>query len=158
MPEDTLQPGRDMLSPEARSRLMSRIRGRDTRPEVAIRKALFALGLRYHLHDAGLPGRPDLVFRGRRAVIFVHGCYWHGHDCHLFQFPAHNAGFWRSKIEGNVARDRRNEQALRAANWRILTVWECAIRGKTRLGIQAVVDECARWLRSDEAEAVIRGR
>lgn len=157
MGQETLETGRDILSPYARSRLMSRIRGGNTRPELAIRKALFALGFRYRLHDTRLPGRPDLVFAGRRAVIFVHGCYWHGHDCHLFRFPAANAEFWRLKIQRNMARDRRDHEALRAAGWRVLTVWECALRGKTRLGILRVSTECAQWLRSEQDEAAIAG-
>lgn len=145
------------MSAEQRSLLMSRIRGRNTRPELTIRKALFALGFRYRLHAAGLPGRPDLVLASRRAVIFVHGCYWHGHDCHLFRFPAGNAEFWRSKIQRNIARDLRDSEALRAEGWRVLTIWECAVRGKTRLGILQVTTECARWLHSEEIQGVIAG-
>jgi DNA mismatch endonuclease (patch repair protein) len=145
------------MTPEARSRLMSRIRGRNTRPEILVRKGLFSLGFRYRLHAASLPGRPDLVFPGRRAVIFVHGCFWHGHGCHMFRYPSGNADFWRAKIDGNAARDRRGHEALLMAGWRVLTVWECALRGKARRPIEDVIAECSRWLRSTEHEATLAG-
>jgi DNA mismatch endonuclease (patch repair protein) len=149
--------GRDRLSPEDRSRLMSRIRGRDTKPEMLVRRGLFRLGFRYRLHRADLPGRPDLVFPGHHAVIFVHGCFWHGHGCHLFRHPSGNAAFWRAKIDGNVARDSGNQKSLAAAGWRVFTVWECALRGRQRLATEAVIIECARWLCSDELVGQLTG-
>jgi DNA mismatch endonuclease (patch repair protein) len=145
------------MSAQERTMLMARIRGRDTKPEITIRKALFAQGFRYRLHGSRLPGRPDLVFAGLRAVIFVHGCFWHGHGCHLFKLPSGNAEFWRAKIEGNRERDKRAQKALRTGGWRVLTVWECSLRGKSRLDLQAVVAECARWLRSNELEGQLAG-
>lgn len=130
----------------ARSELMSRIGGKDTKPEVRLRKALHRLGYRYRLHDGGLPGRPDIVFPGRKAVIFVNGCYWHGHGCHLFRLPRTNTEFWRTKIAGNVARDARNLRQLEEMGWRHLTVWECSTRGPGRIGLDAVVKAVMRWL------------
>lgn len=129
-----------------RSRLMSRIRGVDTKPEVRLRKALHREGFRYRLHDARLPGRPDIVFPGRKAVIFVNGCFWHGHDCSLFHWPKSNAEFWQTKILGNIERDRRNLRLLDELGWRSLTVWECAMRGPHRIGFDAVCIAVVQWL------------
>lgn len=120
----------DVLTPEQRRLNMSRIRGRDTKPEMLIRHGLHALGLRYRLHDRRLPGCPDLVFARHRAVVFVHGCFWHAHGCALSKLPATRREFWREKLRNNSARDRRAVEALRAAGWRVLVVWECAIRGQ----------------------------
>lgn len=118
----------DKLTPENRSALMSRIRSRDTKPEMAVRRLLHGLGYRYVLHDTRLPGKPDLVFPSRRKVLFVHGCFWHGHDCGRGFRPVKNAEFWAAKIDGNRARDRRHVRAISAQGWQVLTVWECAIR------------------------------
>jgi DNA mismatch endonuclease (patch repair protein) len=107
---------------------MSRIRGKDTAPELMLRRALFRLGLRYVLHDRRLPGRPDLVFPRHRAVIFVHGCFWHRHGCGAFRWPATRRAYWRAKIMGNVTRDETALSALNADGWRVLVLWECAMR------------------------------
>lgn len=107
---------------------MAGIRGRDTRPELLLRKALHARGLRYRLHDRRLPGRPDMVFPKWRTVVFVHGCFWHGHGCHLFKWPATRAEWWREKIGANRERDRRNAGELATLGWAVLTVWECELR------------------------------
>ncbi len=136
---------------------MSGIRGRNTRPELLIRKGLFALGFRYRLHTAGLPGKPDIVLRKYNAVIFVNGCFWHGHDCHLFRLPATRPEFWRTKIDSNIARDAAVHGSLHQLGWRQLTVWECALKGKTRLGLEAVLLRIARWLKGDETTGDIRG-
>jgi len=136
---------------------MARIGGKHTRPELAVRKSLHSLGFRFRLHVVGLPGRPDLVFPSRRAVVFVHGCYWHGHDCHLFRFPAGNAEFWRLKLERNRTRDANVRAALLALGWRVMTIWECSIRGRGKIGIEAMAAECSRWLRSSEPEGSISG-
>lgn len=120
----------DKLSPEGRSALMSRIRAKDTQPEMAVRRLLHALGYRYVLHDKRLPGKPDLVFPGRRKVIFVHGCFWHGHSCGRGFRPSSNAAFWAAKIDSNRSRDRRNVRAIRAQGWRVFIVWECAAQPK----------------------------
>lgn len=120
----------DKLSPEARSALMSRIGAKDTLPEMSVRRMLHALGYRYVLHDKRLPGKPDLVFPGRRKVVFVHGCFWHGHSCARGFRPSTNAAFWVAKIDGNRARDRRSLRAIRAQGWRVFTVWECEVQAK----------------------------
>ncbi len=113
---------------------MSRVRGRDTKPEMAVRRMLHAAGLRYRLHGKGLPGRPDLVFAGRNAVVFVHGCFWHMHKCQLGKpVPATNKDFWAEKRRGNALRDRRNRRQLKAAGWRVFEIWECETRDPARL-------------------------
>lgn len=134
---------------------MSGIRGRDTKPEMQIRRALHARGFRYRLHDRHLPGRPDLVFPSRKAVIFINGCFWHGHDCHLFRWPGTRPEFWRTKIGGNIARDERNRQLLLEAGWRVLDVWECALRGPERQSLEDVVDACVAFLTGDARSASI---
>lgn len=115
-------------SPE-RSAVMRAVKGRDTGPERRLRSLLHAMGYRFRLHAADLPGKPDIVFRGRARAIFVHGCFWHGHDCRRgARAPKTNAEYWREKIARNVARDARNEAALRGAEWGVETVWECELR------------------------------
>ena len=109
---------------------MSRIKGKNTKPEMIVRQWLWQNGYRYRLHRKDLPGKPDIVFAGRRKVIFVHGCFWHKHDCKYFKWPKSNAEFWRRKIEGNVRRDTDNYAALTATGWDYLVVWECEIKGK----------------------------
>ncbi|MEO1989241.1 MAG: very short patch repair endonuclease [Martelella sp.] len=147
----------DTVSPEVRSRMMSGIRGKDTKPEIVIRKALHAAGFRYRLHDRRLPGKPDMVFPKYRAVLFIHGCFWHGHDCHLFRLPSTRAEFWKAKIEGNVARDRAATEQLQTAGWRVGTVWECALKGREKLEFAAVAGQLADWLRSDGSAIELRG-
>lgn len=116
----------DTLSPDERSRRMAKIRGRDTSPELVVRRLVSALGCRYRLHVRGLPGRPDLVLRSRSTVIFVNGCFWHRHTCPRGRSaPSSRRAFWEAKFEANVARDRRVRRQLRAMGWRVITVWEC---------------------------------
>ena len=136
---------------------MSSIRAKDTRPEMIVRRGLHARGFRYRLHDRRFPGRPDLVFPQRRAVILVHGCFWHGHNCHLFKWPKSRAEFWRRKINGNRERDSSNMTRLRAAGWRVLVIWECALRGRLRRPVDAVLDEAGRWLRSGDRDCELIG-
>lgn len=147
----------DIVSPEKRSAMMAGIRGKDTRPEIIIRKALFARGLRYLVHDKRLPGKPDLVFPKRKAVIFVEGCFWHGHDCHLFKMPSTRQDFWKTKISVNRQRDARVRADLQELGWRYLTVWECALKGKTRLPFSDLVDTIIEWIESVEPTAIIEG-
>lgn len=125
---------------------MATIKNRNTKPEVVLRKALFALGLRYRLHARSLPGTPDLVFARYHAVVFVHGCFWHGHGCSLFVVPATRTEFWLGKIGVNQARDEHAVAALRDQGWRVLTVWECALRGADRLAPEVLAARVARWL------------
>ena len=137
--------------------MMSGIRGTNTKPELIIRRGLHAEGFRYRLHDQRLPGRPDLVFPKYRAVIFVHGCFWHGHDCHLFKWPKTRKDFWKTKITRNRLVDDRAVLALQKAGWRICVVWECAIKGRTRLTADRMVDRCVSWLRSKRRIGEIKG-
>jgi DNA mismatch endonuclease, patch repair protein len=119
----------DVFSPEKRSAVMRRIKGRDTGPELAVRRILRAAGIGYRLGGRGLPGRPDLVMKGRRVAVFVHGCFWHGHDCARgARKPKANADYWSAKIGRNRARDVAARQALEADGWRVVTVWECAMK------------------------------
>ncbi|WP_313197173.1 very short patch repair endonuclease [Rhizobium sp.] len=147
----------DVVSPEKRSQMMAGIKGKNTKPELAIRKALFALGCRYRIHDKRLPGKPDLVFSSRKAVLFVEGCFWHQHHCHLFKMPSSKQDFWRAKIEGNRLRDMRVREELQVQGWRHLTVWECALKGRTRLPFPVVIDRIRAWLESAEPTGEIEG-
>lgn len=118
----------DFLSATERSERMSRIRGKDTQPELALRKALHRQGFRYRLHGAGLPGKPDLVFPRYRTVVFVHGCFWHRHaGCKIASTPKSNTLFWVDKFQKNLARDERVTKALEEAGWKVLVVWECEL-------------------------------
>jgi len=143
----------DVLTAEQRQFNMSRIRGRDTKPEMLIRRGLHARGFRYRLQDRKLPGRPDLVFPRYHAVVFVHGCFWHGHDCPLFKLPATRQEFWMTKIRTNRARDVRTTAALLELGWRVANVWECSLRGPGRLTCDEVITRCQTFLLS---EAVTR--
>ena len=119
----------DVFTPEKRSAVMRRVKGRDTAPEMKVRRMLRAAGIGYRLGGCGLPGRPDVVMKGRKVVVFVHGCFWHGHHCPRgARKPKANAVYWLAKIEGNRARDASVAATLTAAGWRVLTVWECRLR------------------------------
>jgi len=135
--------------------MMAGIRGKNTGPEMLLRRGLHGLGWRYRLHGGKLPGKPDLVFAGRRALVFVNGCFWHGHDCHLFRWPGTRAGFWRDKIAGNIARDLRVRDALLADSWRIAEVWECRLKGREREPLDEVLACCDAFLRSEDQRLVI---
>jgi DNA mismatch endonuclease (patch repair protein) len=148
----------DVVSAAVRSRMMAGIRGTNTKPELILRKGLHAQGFRFRLHDRALPGKPDIVFPRYRAVIFAHGCFWHGHDCHLFKWPSTRPEFWQQKIGRNREVDARSEAALADAGWRRAIVWECALKGRTKLPLEEVIARCAEWLRSDEPVLEIRGR
>lgn len=117
----------DRLDPAVRSRLMQKVRGKDTKPEHAVRKAAHAAGFRFRLHRKDLPGKPDLVFPRWRAAIFVHGCFWHGHDCSKGRPPKSRPEYWLPKIEANRERDARKQRELEALGWRVLTIWQCEI-------------------------------
>jgi DNA mismatch endonuclease (patch repair protein) len=127
----------DTLSPFARSKRMSQIRGRDTKPEIIVRRLLHRMGYRYRLHAKDLPGHPDIVFRKRRRAIFVHGCFWHRHtdpECRLARLPKSRLDFWLPKLEGNRARDVANVERLESMGWQVLLVWECELRDREQLG------------------------
>ncbi|MCL4309669.1 MAG: very short patch repair endonuclease [Actinobacteria bacterium] len=146
----------DIVPPEVRSRMMAGIRGKNTKPELAIRKGLFAKGFRYRLHDSRLPGKPDLVLPRYHAVIFVNGCFWHGHNCPLFKWPASNTEFWRDKITRNRENDKKCRTEVAKLGWRVLTIWECSFRGPKKRPIETVVEETAMWLRSDSVKMEIK--
>jgi DNA mismatch endonuclease (patch repair protein) len=148
----------DVVDKSTRSRMMSGIRGKDTRPELAVRKALHALGFRYRLQGRGIPGKPDLVFPKHAALINVNGCFWHGHNCHIFKMPSTRTDFWREKIHSNIARDKKNLAACRKLGWKTLVVWECAIKGKTRLPPDELENVMQNWLLYDNQDAEITGR
>lgn len=119
----------DIVDRKTRSRMMSGIRAKNTRPELLVRRGLFALGYRYRLHCKSLPGRPDIVMSRHRVAILIHGCFWHGHaGCPYFRFPASNPEFWRRKLLGNAERDLQHAEALINRGWRVAVVWECALR------------------------------
>ena len=136
---------------------MGGIKAKNTQPELAVRRALHALGFRFRLHSGDLPGKPDIVLHRWKAVIFVHGCFWHGHDCPLFKLPLTRREFWNEKIRRNIERDKEVTEKLKALGWRVLTVWECSLKGKKKLGIQAATDLIERWLREGQGNMEIRG-
>lgn len=147
----------DVLTAEQRRLNMSNIRGRDTKPEMLIRCGLHARGLRYRLQDRSLPGRPDLVFPKYRAVILVHGCFWHGHTCPMFRLPGTRPEFWTAKIDANRARDTRASEALATQGWRVLTIWECSLRGPARWPVKDLLDASAAFIRGDAHQLEITG-
>ncbi|WP_324751327.1 very short patch repair endonuclease [Sphingomonas sp. LY54] len=137
--------------------MMSGIRNKNTAPEILLRRGLHGRGFRFRLHVNGLPGKPDIVFPKYRAVLFAHGCFWHQHDCHLFKWPKSREEFWRDKIRQNRVRDIALVEALRASGWRIGIVWECALKGRTRLPLAEVLDRCEAWLCSNDTALEIAG-
>ena len=119
----------DTITPKQRSRLMARVRSKDTKPELFVRSLVHRLGFRFRLHRADLPGKPDIVLTRHKKIIFVHGCFWHRHgNCQRLSFPATNVKFWKAKFLANIERDRRNRRRLRLLGWKVLVVWECEIR------------------------------
>jgi len=148
----------DVLTLEQRRLNMSRIRVKDTKPEMLLRQELHARGFRYLLHRRELTGCPDLVFPRYRAVIFVHGCVWHGHACHLFKVPGTRTEFWLKKISGNVDRDSRAVESLQRDGWRVLTIWECALRGRGRLDPDKVLGKAEAFLMGKRLVFQVTGR
>lgn len=148
----------DVLTPEQRKFNMSRIRSRNTKPELVIRKKLHAAGFRFRLHRKDLPGNPDIVLPKFKAVILIQGCFWHGHHCSLFKIPASNVDFWREKISKNRNRDFNNLNMLLEAGWRVLLVWECSLKGKNRRPLDDVISKCVHFIcgdaKYDEIQAV----
>ncbi|WP_349973271.1 very short patch repair endonuclease [Pseudomonas caspiana] len=140
----------DVVDVATRSRMMSGIQGKNTSPEMLIRKALHARGFRFRIHAKHLPGKPDLLFPKYKAVVFIHGCFWHGHACRYFKVPKTRTGFWLDKIGKNQARDGLQEAALKAMGWRVLVVWECAVRSMKKEKSTALVDLISDWLKGDD--------
>jgi DNA mismatch endonuclease (patch repair protein) len=146
----------DVVSPQTRSKMMSGIRGKNTKPEFVVRQALFAAGFRFRLHRRDLPGAPDVVLPGRKVAIFVHGCFWHQHKhCRFAKLPSTRAEFWKAKLDGNVNRDRQAIDALREAGWRVLTVWECATRDKAMAA--ALSGTLSDWINGANPLGELRG-
>ena len=138
----------DIVDSATRSRMMSGIRGRNTKPEILIRSLLHRHGFRFRLHVRDLPGKPDIVLPRYHAVVFVHGCFWHGHDCPLFKWPGTRPDFWRNKINRNRANDLKAREALLASGWRVGIIWECAVRGSGK-NIEAIRKNLAGWLQGN---------
>ena len=139
----------DRLTPEQRRLNMRRVRAKDSTPETIVRGLLHRAGLRFRLHCVNLPGRPDIALPRHRVAIFVHGCFWHGHDCSLFRMPMTRPEFWSAKIEGNRRRDLAAIVGLAEIGWRSLWVWECALRGKHRLPAAQLSERMAEFIRDD---------
>jgi DNA mismatch endonuclease, patch repair protein len=128
--------------------MMSGIRGKDTQPEVMVRRALHARGLRFGIKQTRLPGRPDIVLPRWKVAIFVHGCFWHWHGCQLSKMPTSNRAFWKNKLAGNQDRDSRAQITIISMGWRVAMIWECSLRGQAaRAQFDAVMDELAQWIR-----------
>ncbi len=136
---------------------MAGIGGKNTKPELVIRKGLHALGFRFLIHDRRLPGKPDIVLPKWQSAIFVNGCFWHGHDCHLFKLPSTRTEFWKAKIEANLSNDVRVLGELIRLNWRVETVWECALKGRSRLPVETILADLSDWLKSEDHKISIRG-
>lgn len=139
----------DTVDSRTRSRMMAGIGPKDTVPELAVRRMLHRNGFRYRLHQRKLPGRPDVVLAAYGVAIFVHGCFWHCHPgCRYAKTPSSNRRFWTKKLSGNAERDARNVCKLREAGWRVLVVWECAVRGRDRMQVEHLAERIAVWIRS----------
>lgn len=147
----------DIVDQLKRKEMMAGIRNKNTQPEMVIRKGLFAKGYRYRLHKKGLVGKPDMILPKYRAAIFINGCFWHCHDCHLFKWPQTRKEFWENKILSNKARDEVNKISLMQSGWRILIVWECALKGKTKLDLVRLIDEIESWIVSNSDYVTICG-
>jgi len=132
----------------ARSRMMSSVKSKNTAPELNVRKALFARGIRYRLHNKALPGSPDLVFPKYKAVIFIHGCFWHNHHCKAGKLPRTNRDFWKKKLQGNARRDLRNIAELKSMGWRVRVIWSCTLRDKSVISAQGL-NQIIKWLNKD---------
>ena len=148
----------DIVPSDVRSRMMAGIRGTNTRPEIVVRHGLYRCGFRYRLHASGLPGKPDIVLRRWSTVVLVNGCFWHGHDCSLFRWPGSRREFWKRKITRTRARDVEVKAALAAGGWRVLVIWECALKGRGKRPLGDVFQEADAWIRKGSRIHEIKGR
>ncbi len=139
----------DIVDSKTRSRMMSGIGTKNTRPEMVVRKLLHGMGFRYRLHRKDLPGKPDLVLPVYDVAVLINGCFWHGHECHLFKWPKSNREFWRKKISGNRERDLRVQKELCELGWHVMVVWECATRTKTQAQLLSLANQMAKWIGAD---------
>lgn len=147
----------DIVSPDTRHRMMSSIRARNTKPEVVFRKGLHRRGYRYRLNAPHLPGKPDFILPRYRVAAFVHGCFWHRHDCYQFKMPSTRTEFWDAKLNRNQTRDAEVMAQIIALQWRHLTVWECSMRGRYKLGLDCALDQAEQWLLTSVSKLEIRG-
>jgi len=145
----------DIVDKNTRSRMMSGIQGKNTKPELTIRNLLHKEGFRYRLYNKDLPGKPDLVLKKYKAVIFINGCFWHRHDCKLFKWPETRKEFWKEKLDKNAQNDSLNQKKLSDLGWRVCVVWECSIRGADKDPV-AVKDRIVKWILSDSAFLEVR--
>ncbi len=134
--------------------MMAGIRSKNTQPEIAIRKALHEMGYRYRLHAKNLPGTPDLVFPKYKTALFVHGCFWHKHGCHLFRWPSTRREFWETKINGNAERDCIHQTRLIESGWKIVIIWECALKGRGRLPFDKITDSATEIFHSQSVKII----
>ncbi len=147
----------DIVDAQTRSRMMSGIRSKNTKPELIIRQGLHRLGFRFRLHSTQLPGKPDLILPRYRVAIFVNGCFWHGHGCHLFRYPSTRKDFWQTKIQQNAKRDQEVSTNLLKAGWRQLVVWECALRGRKKLNLDELLKHAEIWIKGSDKFLEIAG-
>lgn len=147
----------DIVDTAARSRMMSKIKGKNTKPEKMVRSALHAEGYRFRLHRKDLPGNPDIVLPKYRAAIYVNGCFWHGHECPLFKWPKTREEFWKTKILENMHRDQKNYQKIISMGWRVCVVWECSIRSRSNETQNASMQRLTEWLNVGSSFYEIRG-
>ena len=147
----------DIVDKSTRSRMMAGIKGKNTNPELLIRSGLHARGSRFRLHGRKLPGKPDIVFPKYNALILINGCFWHLHDCHLFKWPKTRPAFWKYKLTRNSNRDAETREKLAGMGWRSLTIWECALKGKTKLCLDDLICKVIEWLEGGEKNLEIRG-
>lgn len=142
----------DTVDKATRSRIMSRVRQKNTKPELVFRKELHRRGLRYRLHGRNLPGSPDLVLKAYRTAVFVHGCFWHFHGCRFSSVPSTRRKFWTEKFKANRNRDKKKNRLLLAQGWRVLIVWECTLRGRDGVAVKKAADKAARWIKSSRTK------
>lgn len=140
----------DIVDSSTRSRMMSGIKGTNTKPERIIRSNLFRLGFRFRLHTSYLPGKPDIVFPKYKAVIMINGCFWHCHHCHLFKWPNTRKEFWLNKIKKNVENDKKVLNQLEVLGWHYLVIWECALKGKNKIPLDGLISKIETWLKNEK--------
>jgi DNA mismatch endonuclease, patch repair protein len=148
----------DVVSPSKRSEMMSGIKGKNTKPELILRRGLFRRGFRFRVHVSRLPGKPDIVLPKYKAVVLANGCLWHEHKCSLFKWPSTRPEFWRTKIESNKRHDAKSLEALKAQGWRVIVVWECSMKGKGRWPVDELLDSVAGWIRGGDVYSEIGER
>ena len=147
----------DIVGKNTRSKMMANIKGKNTQPELIVRKGLFSRGYRYRLNVKKITGKPDIVLSKYNALILVNGCFWHGHNCHLFKWPKSRSAFWKRKINNTKNRDSKNLEKYISAGWRVLVIWECALKGQLIIPRNLLLDEIEAWVNSTEKHKVIRG-